>query len=315
MKLVELEHQILELHNQLNFRATLRRAAEIGELLLHAKRQVGHGHWQPWLHRLAIPGNTARVYIQVAKRQRDGGLPEGPVSLRAFLNMVKKARRAARVDEREEARQEAIRQAGPADGRFRVECSDCCRFVWPGCVDVIATDPPWRDLDAYRWLGEFAATHLRPGGIALVECGHAYLADVLPILTGAGLSYLWTLAMTYPMPMATYGLPLAHSWRMVLLLSRGRWDKQGLRAVSDLYTAPAGDQPLHEWQQPLVPWQRWLAGPTRPNELIADPYTGSATVACAAKLAGGRRFLGTDIDAETVQVARCRISETKEDEQ
>ena len=119
--------------------------------------------------------------------------------------------------------------------------------------------------------------------------------------------------MTYPMPMASHGLPVATSWRMVLLLSRGCWDQRGLRTVSDLYTAPAGDQPLHEWQQPLLPWQRWLAGLTRPSELIADPYTGSATVACAVKLAGGRRFIGTEIDAETVQVARSRISETKED--
>ena len=312
MTLVELERRILELHNLLDFLHMLRRAAEIGELLLHAKRQVGHGHWQSWLHRLGLPGSTARVYMQVAKCQRAGNLPDGPVSLRAFLNTVKKARRAARVEERGEARREAIRRAAPIDERFAVHHADCRQFAWPGTVDAIATDPPWRDLDAYRWLGEFAMRHLRPGGIALVECGHAYLADVLPILTGAGLSYVWTLAMTYPMPMGMHGLPLAHSWRMVLLLSRGRWDKRGLVAVSDLYTAPASEQPLHEWQQPLVPWQRWLAGLTRPNELIVDPFTGSGTIGCATKLAGGRRFIGTDIDPETVEVARGRINDTEE---
>ena len=183
MTLRELEHRILELHNRLSFRPTLQRAAEIGELLLQAKRRVGHGHWQAWLHRLGIPGSTARVYLQVAKRQRAGDLPDGPTSLRAFLNIVKKARRAARVEEREEARREAIRKAAPVDERFAVHHADCRRFAWPDTVDVIATDPPWADLDAYCWLAEFAVKHLRPGGIALVECGHAYLADVLPILT------------------------------------------------------------------------------------------------------------------------------------
>ena len=44
-----------------------------------------------------------------------------------------------------------------------------------------------------------------------------------------------------------------------------------------------------------------------PSELVVDPFTGSGTTGVAA-LQFGRRFLGADISAGAVEVARRRLA-------
>lgn len=48
---------------------------------------------------------------------------------------------------------------------------------------------------------------------------------------------------------------------------------------------------------------------TRPGDLVCDPCAGGGTTLLAAKLLG-RRFIGSDIDAEHVEIARERLRDT-----
>jgi DNA modification methylase len=53
-------------------------------------------------------------------------------------------------------------------------------------------------------------------------------------------------------------------------------------------------------------FERLVQAFSSPGDLICDPFLGSGTTAVAA-LAHGRRFIGADIDARTVEAARNRL--------
>jgi hypothetical protein len=47
-------------------------AMQAGDLLIEAKKQVGHGEWLPWLKaNFAFSDRTARLYMQVARSRAD----------------------------------------------------------------------------------------------------------------------------------------------------------------------------------------------------------------------------------------------------
>lgn len=57
---------------------------------------------------------------------------------------------------------------------------------------------------------------------------------------------------------------------------------------------------------------RWLCRlVTPPNGIICDPFAGSGTTGCAAKLEGFR-FLGFDQDEHYCEIANARIAATAE---
>jgi len=63
--------------------AAAEHAWKAGTLLLEAKKQVTHGHWEAWLVQTGIKPRTAQVYMRLAKAQR-AAPPEG-VSIRQAL--------------------------------------------------------------------------------------------------------------------------------------------------------------------------------------------------------------------------------------
>ena len=52
--------------------------------------------------------------------------------------------------------------------------------------------------------------------------------------------------------------------------------------------------------------QQVIADYTEPGDLIADPYAGTATIGAAA-IGGGRRYVGTEVDAQAHAMARARL--------
>lgn len=80
-------------------------------------------------------------------------------------------------------RQAAIDAALPLEQQYKVVHADCRKYRWPSGIDVVAADPPWRDLEAYKWLGTFAKAHLKEGGRLLAQCG---TFDVPPSWTCCG---------------------------------------------------------------------------------------------------------------------------------
>lgn len=304
-----LERRIVDLAGGINLRPTLDKAAALGELLHEAKALVEHGQWLGWLKKVGLRPRPAQTYMQLSNTPAPAYLGGG-LTIEKFLEHVRDTKRRERLAERARLREEvAARRGRLADG-IRLVNRDCRQFKWPDQVDHVVTDPPWSEMASYEWLATFAAEYLRPGGLMMVQCGTAYLAEVVKILEAGGLRYVWTLAIAYQQ--TNYSRPFRNwspGWRPVLVYSRGEPEPRP-PLTSDIYTVPAlrHEAEFHDWQQPLAPIRHWVERLTRPGETVADPFTGSGTTAVAC-LGLGRRFVGTEIDKASFKVARGRILE------
>jgi hypothetical protein len=233
-----------------------------------------------------------------------------------FLAAIRRARKAAARQHSLDARQAALDgPSPPQDRRYKIAHSDCRTFRWPDAIDVVATDPVWSDLDAYRWLADFSSRHLKSGGLLFVQYGPRDTPDILDIMRRAGLAYVWTLNICCSR--LQKGITLLHPFlscvRPVLLMSKGDPDRRRMLVCSDAYTPPAyHEKELHPLQQPVAPWRYWLSRLTQPGDLIADPFAGSATVGVACKEVGARRYVGTETAPGHAKVARRRLAQTQE---
>jgi DNA modification methylase len=82
---------------------------------------------------------------------------------------------------------------------------------------------------------------------------------------------------------------------------------------SDYFSGARGnsdgvEKTLHHWQQSLDGFTEIVQRFTEPGDLVVDPFLGSGTTALAC-LQLGRRFVGCDIDAGAVAIARRRVQD------
>jgi DNA modification methylase len=172
----------------------------------------------------------------------------------------------------------------------------------------------------YIWLAGMAKKKLKDGGLLAVQCGQFDLAKVIPIFKD--FHYWTTLAIVWHQSCAATHSFLTN-WRPVLLFSKGKKMDTKIRPVADtaeVKTLPVTDcitpndtakvKNLHDWQQPLSPFVRWIEALSSPGDLICDPFCCTGTNIVASKMTA-RRGLGVEQDADMVAVARKRLSEVK----
>ena len=89
-------------------------------------------------------------------------------------------------------------------------------------------------------------------------------------------------------------------------LDAGEWAEWGSRAV---WTIPSvRSNGAHESQFPLELPRRMIRLLTEPDDLVLDCFVGSGTTAVAA-IETGRRFMGFDLQLESVKLARLRVAD------
>ena len=127
-----------------------------------------------------------------------------------------------------------------------------------------------------------------------------------------GLSYRWLLCLQMGQKKSPiWARRMSNWWKPVALFSKG--DYSG-KLVSDLIQdgkALSSEERfgLHEWAQTETSMAAVIEKFTSPGETVLDPFLGSGTTGVAA-LRLGRRFIGSDIDLEAVQVAAARLQST-----
>ncbi len=87
-------------------------------------------------------------------------------------------------------------------------------------------------------------------------------------------------------------------------LTSHEWAEWGSRAVWNIPSVRANDD--HEAKFPLELPRRVIALLTEPDDVVLDPFMGSGTTAEAALLEG-RRYLGIELCADYVRLARERV--------
>ena len=102
--------------------------------------------------------------------------------------------------------------------------------------------------------------------------------------------------------------------RRVLFFSAGTYELR--KWLHDFVFAEGRDQPagrpLHKWQQAMAPVHHWVRKVSEPGELVVGPFFGLGTTAVVAVFEG-QRFLGSDIDAGSVETTQRRLVELEEE--
>lgn len=185
---------------------------------------------------------------------------------------------------------------GVKSGDFRIVLDDDA--VQPDSVDLILTDPPYAVEHIGLWddLGEFAARVLRPGGSLVAYSGQATLPDALDALR-SHLRYWWTLALIHKhggqqLP----GKWVLSEWKPILWFVKEH--REGTSYVADTVSGAKPRKDAHEWAQGIAESVYVINQLTEAGALVVDPFSGSGTVALAAKETG-RRFVGAEIDPRT----------------
>jgi len=189
------------------------------------------------------------------------------------------------------------------DGDFR----DVMKTLAPGSVDVVITDPPYprEYLPLYGDLAELSARVLRPGGSLLVMIGQSYLPDILKLMT-PHVRYHWTVAYLTPgAHTQLWDREVMTGWKPVLWFTAGDYDGEW---VYDIAKSEADDKRFHDWGQSTSGMTDLVTRFSREGDLVVDPFLGGGTTGLVA-VTLGRRFLGCDVDADAVAVARQRLAE------
>ena len=88
--------------------------------------------------------------------------------------------------------------------------------------------------------------------------------------------------------------------------------ENGGKQMKTVWRFPAAGRPekkfgKHPTQKPVDLIDRCLRATTNPDDLVLDPFAGSATTGCAA-IALGRRFIGSEIERDYVDIGVRRLS-------
>ena len=128
------------------------------------------------------------------------------------------------------------------------------------------------------------------------------------VLPGFRPSLGWTLAYLTPGGQAPHIYPRKVNtfWKPVLWFVKGELNPTD--TVGDVVRSDVNDNDKqhHHWGQSESGMADLIDRSTNPGDLICDPFLGGGTTGLVATDMG-RRFIGSDIDAECVNATRKRM--------
>ena len=181
-----------------------------------------------------------------------------------------------------------------------------------GSVKMFLTDPPYSHPELYGRLAELAAAKLMPGGLCLAYAEPGRLLEVLDAMR-EHLTYWWTFAVPHvDVPRYVNDRHIQNKWKPVVAFGRGsvplppEW-------LGDFLEGGGRDKRFHSWGQPESEARYLVTRLTEAGDLVVDPFCGGGTVPAVCKVLG-RKWLATEIDKETVAVARKRLADMRKKE-
>ena len=230
--------------------------------------------------------------------------------------MISFAKYLDRERERNERRKAAAEEAQKVeqDDRIRIYNADFREalseeVVPTGSVSLLLTDPMYdrEHLPLWSALAGFASRVLKPGHLLVSYTGQTYLPEVLKSLE-EHLTYVWVAGVRYSYPNNIFPLRIKNTLKLLLLFSKGTYDPGPTQfwlhdlINGDGYPETKRDSELQQGQREA---EYLIETLTHPGELVVDTFTGTGTVALAAKRKG-RRFIGAEISKERYDVAVSR---------
>ena len=218
----------------------------------------------------------------------------GAEAAKAAGQAAKKAAAAAQT----KAKREASRNAAPIPDGLDLRIGDAREVladVENESVSLVLTDPPYGDEaePLYRWLAEWSARVLVPGGSLICYTGQSRLPRDVALL-GEHLRYWWILSMPHTRAQRLPGKFVMVEWKPALWFVKD--NRRGRTLVNDILRSARPDKSTHGWGQSEAGVSLLIEQLTEPDELIADPFAGTCAwgqIACNM----GRRWVGSYVAA------------------
>jgi hypothetical protein len=213
---------------------------------------------------------------------------------------------AAKISERAEskaaaaqetaAKREASRSAPIVQDGVDLRIGDCRRVladIPDNSVPLILTDPPYaaEAEPLYRWLAEWSARVLIPGGSLICYTGHWSINRDTRIFDEY-LRYWWLLIMMHGQSQRLAGKFVIANFKPVLWYVKGH--RRGRTLMPDILHSVQRDKEMHDWGQGEGGVSQIIEHLTEPGELIIDPFAGTARWGNIA-VSMGRRWTGADV--------------------
>lgn len=233
-----------------------------------------------------------------------------------FLSLAGYLQRERERQERRRAAAEEAERVEPDDririfhGDFREVLNE--EIVPTDSVSLVLTDPMYgrEHLPLWADLAQFASRVLKPGSLLVAYSGQTYLPEVLKSLE-EHLTYVWIAGVRYSYPNNIFPLRIKNSLKLLLLFSKGAYDPGPSQFwLHDLIDGDGYPETKRdsELQQGCKEAEYLIETLTHPGDLVVDPFTGTGTVAIAAKRKG-RRFIGAEISKERYDLAVSRVAQ------
>jgi hypothetical protein len=181
-------------------------------------------------------------------------------------------------------------------------------------VDLFFTDPPYHADKPYLFgeLAELAADKLKDDGLLLTYSGQMHLPQVMNDMSHY-LDYWWIFSVRHTGGHLTiWNRHLWNDWKPVLVFSKKGQTPIAAEWVQDFIDGGGRDKTYHDWGQDANEATYWIEKLTDPGALVCDPFVGGGAIPVACYLTK-RRWVGTEIDETTLQIARQRLQKVHND--
>ena len=269
-----------------------------------------------------IPREAAKQYQQMAAHPEivEQAIAEARenddiVSRASVLRKIKESKKQEQRKEREERKRFTVGDVFPSDfcKLFVADIRDGLAEVADNSIDAVITDPPYPKeyISLYSYLSRESARVLKPGGLLLAMVGQSYLPDVIKMLD-EHMAYHWCLSYLTPGGQSPHLFQrnVNTFWKPVLWYMKGSYSGD---CIGDVLKSDVNDNDkrFHMWGQSESGMLSIIERFTDPGDVILDPFLGGGTTGAVA-VATGRKFIGCDVDRETVETAERRIRDAYE---
>ena len=269
-----------------------------------------------------IPREAAKQYQQMAAHPEivEQAIAEARenddiVSRASVLRKIKESKKQEQRKEREERKRFTVDDVFPSESckLFVADIRDGLAEVADNSIDAVITDPPYPKeyISLYSYLSRESARVLKPGGLLLAMVGQSYLPDVIKMLD-EHMAYHWCLSYLTPGGQSPHLFQrnVNTFWKPVLWYMKGSYSGD---CIGDVLKSDVNDNDkrFHMWGQSESGMLSIIERFTDPGDVILDPFLGGGTTGAVA-VATGRKFIGCDVDRETVETAERRIRDAYE---
>ena len=188
---------------------------------------------------------------------------------------------------------------------YQGDCLELMKGLKDNSVDMVMTSPPFKQEDVQGDYWEFYDSFFK-------ECSRVCSKVLIIIHSATKLNYL--IREYPPHRVLVWAKGFSHysyRWNPILVYQMDDGYKVNRRIWSDCYNAQSlvGDGKKHKYQDP-VELYKLVIGMFKECDIVLDPFIGSGTTALACKRLN-RKFIGFEIDPESVKIANRRLAQTQ----